>query len=153
QPALSPCCINLGNDSLRDEALVGLIRERLQGDRLAPGTLCFELSEKAVLGDLAQAVSFTRELREMGCRVALDDFAGGLSSVHYLKALPVDLLKLSAAVTRDLATDPLQALVARAATQAGRVLGIPIVAKGADTPDALEALRTLGVDYAQGFAL
>jgi diguanylate cyclase (GGDEF)-like protein/PAS domain S-box-containing protein len=153
QGALPPCCINLGTESLRDEALVGLIRERLQGDRLAPRTLCFEISEKAVLADLAQAVSFTRELRELGCRVALDDFAGGLSSLHYLKALPLDLLKLSAAVTRDLAADPLQAVVARAATQAGRVLGIPIVAKGADTPTAVEALRAVGVDYAQGFAL
>lgn len=153
QPALAPCCINLGSESLRDEALIGLIRERLQGDRLAPGTLCFEISEQAVLADLAQAVSFTRELRELGCRVALDDFAGGLSSLHYLKALPLDLIKLSAAVIRDLGTDPLQEVVARAATQAGRVLGIPIVAKGADSPAALDALRAIGVDYAQGFAL
>lgn len=153
QGAQPPCCINLGSESLRDEALVGLIRERMQGDRLAPGALCFEISEQAVLADLAQAVSFTRELRELGCRVALDDFAGGLSSLHYLKALPLDLLKLSAAVVRDLGTDPLQEVVARAATQAGRVLGIPIVAKGADNPATLDALRALGVDYAQGFAL
>jgi diguanylate cyclase (GGDEF)-like protein/PAS domain S-box-containing protein len=148
-----PCCINLGRESLRDEALIGLIRERVHGDRLAPGTLCFEISEQAVLADLGQAVSFARELRELGCRVALDDFAGGLSSLHYLKALPLDLLKLSAGVTRDLGTDPLQDVVARAAAQAGRVLGIPIVAKGADNPAALDALRALGIDYAQGFAL
>jgi len=153
QRAHPPCCINLGRESLRDEALIGLIRERMHGDRLAPGTLCFEISEQAVLADLGQAVSFARELRELGCRVALDDFAGGLSSLHYLKALPLDLLKLSAAVTRDLGTDPLQDVVARAAAQAGRVLGIPIVAKGADNPAALDALRALGIDYAQGFAL
>jgi EAL domain-containing protein (putative c-di-GMP-specific phosphodiesterase class I) len=148
-----PCCVNLGRESARDEALIGLIRERLQGDRLAPGTLCFEINEQAVLADLGQAVSFARSLRELGCRVALDDFAGGLSSLHYLKALPLDLLKLSATVTRDLGTDPLQDVVARAAAQAGRVLGIPIVAKGADNPAALGALRALGIDYAQGFAL
>ncbi|HLQ24082.1 MAG TPA: EAL domain-containing protein [Gemmatimonadales bacterium] len=153
QPELPPCCINLGAESLRDEALIGLIRERLQSDRLAPGSLYFEISEQAVLADLAQAVSFTRELRELGCRVALDDFAGGLSSLHYLKALPLDLLKLSPAVIRDLEADPLQAVVARAATQAARVLGIPIVAKAADTGAALDALRALGVDYAQGYAL
>jgi diguanylate cyclase (GGDEF)-like protein/PAS domain S-box-containing protein len=153
QQSLPPCCINLGAESLRDEALIGLIRERLQEDRLAPGSLCFEISEQAVLADLAQAVSFTRELRGLGCRVALDDFAGGLSSLHYLKALPLDLLKLSPAVIRDLEADPLQAVVARAATQAGRVLGIPIVAKGADTGAALDALRALGVDFAQGYAL
>lgn len=153
QPPLPPCCINLGTDSLRDEALIGLIRERMQADRLAPGTLCFEIGEKAVLADLAQAVSFTRELRQLGCRVALDDFAGGLSSLHYLKALPLDLLKLSPAVTRDLEADPLQTVVARAAAQAGRVLGIPVVAKGADSGTVLDALRTIGVDYAQGFAL
>ena len=153
QGSLPPCCINLGAESLRDEALIGLIRERLQEDRLAPSSLCFEVSEKAVLADLAQAVSFTRELRELGCRVALDDFAGGLSSLHYLKALPLDLLKLSPAVIRDHEADPLQAVVARAATQAGRVLGIPIVGKGADTSAALDALRALGVDFAQGFAL
>jgi diguanylate cyclase (GGDEF)-like protein/PAS domain S-box-containing protein len=153
QRALPPCCINLGRESLRDETLIGLIRELLQGDRLPPGTLCFEISEPAVLADLGQAVSFARELHELGCRVALDDFAGGLSSLHYLKALPLDLLKLSAAVTRDLGIDPLQDVVARAAVQAGRVLGIPIVAKGADNPAALGAIRAIGIDYAQGFAL
>jgi EAL domain-containing protein (putative c-di-GMP-specific phosphodiesterase class I) len=153
QQSLPPCCINLGAESIRDERLIGLIRERLQVDRLAPSSLCFEVSEQAVLADLAQAVSFTRELRDLGCRVALDDFAGGLSSLHYLKALPLDLLKLSPAVIRDLEADPLQAVVARAATQAGRVLGIPIVAKAADTGAALDALRALGVDFAQGFAL
>ena len=153
QQGLPPCCINLGAESLRDEALISLIRERLHEDHLAPSSLCFEISEQAVLADLAQAVSFTRELRALGCRVALDDFAGGLSSLHYLKALPLDLLKLSSGVVRDLEADPLQAVVARAATQAGRVLGIPIVAKGADTAAALDALRALGVDFAQGFAL
>ena len=153
QPELPPCCINLGGESLRDEALIGLIQERLRTDRLAPGSLCFEISEQAVLADLAQAVSFIGELRALGCRVALDDFGGGLSSLHYLKALPLDLLKLSAAVIRDLEADPLQAVVARAATQAARVLGIPIVAKAADTGTALDALRALGVDYAQGYAL
>ena len=153
QPDLPPWCINLGADSIRDDALIGLIRERLREDRLAPGSLCFEIGEQAVLTDLAQAVSFTRELRELGCRVALDDFAGGLSSLHYLKALPLDLLKLSPSVIRDLEGDPLQAVVARAAAQAGRVLGIPTVAKAADTTAALDALRALGVDYAQGFAL
>ena len=70
-----------------------------------------------------------------------------------ITALPLDLLKLSPAVTRDFEADPLQGVVARAATQAGRVLGIPIVAKGADTTTALEALRAIGVDYAQGYAL
>jgi diguanylate cyclase (GGDEF)-like protein len=151
--ALSLCCINLGGSSLRDEGLIAVIREELVAHRLAPSSLCFEINESAVLADVAQAVAFCGALRELGCRVALDDFAGGLSSLHYLKALPLDLLKLSASLTHDVASDALQGVVARAAHQAAVVLGLPTVAKGADSPEAVEAIRQLGVDYAQGFAL
>ncbi|HET8625164.1 MAG TPA: EAL domain-containing protein [Gemmatimonadales bacterium] len=158
QPAdgLSPlplCCINLGGSSLGDEALVGLIGQELALHRLAPASLCFEIAEPAVLADLARAVSFTRALRSLGCRVALDDFGGGLASLHHLKALSLDYLKLSASITRDLQSDALQAVVARAASEAAGVLGIPMIAKGADTPEIVAALRQVGVHYAQGFSL
>jgi len=153
-PASLPlCCINLGSGSLRDDALLGVIEEELARHRLAPASLCFELSEAVVLADLPQAAAFCRGLKELGCRVGLDDFAGGLASLHYLKALPLDLLKLSASLTRDLETDPLQAVVARAAAEAAAVLGLPTIAKGADSGDAVKAVRGLGLAYAQGFAL
>jgi EAL domain-containing protein (putative c-di-GMP-specific phosphodiesterase class I) len=106
-----------------------------------------------VLSDLARAVNFTRGVRSLGCRVALDDFAGGLASLHHLKALSLDFLKLSASITRGLQADALQAVVARAACDAAGVLGIPIIAKGADTPETLASLREVGVHYAQGYSL
>jgi EAL domain-containing protein (putative c-di-GMP-specific phosphodiesterase class I) len=147
------CCINLGGSSLGDEALIGVIGQQLALHRLAPASLCFEIAEPAVLADLARAVSFTRALRSLGCRVALDDFGGGLASLHHLKALSLDFLKLSASITRDLQADALQAVVARAASEAAGVLGIPIIAKGADTPEIVAALKQVGVHYAQGFSL
>jgi EAL domain-containing protein (putative c-di-GMP-specific phosphodiesterase class I) len=153
RPQLPLCCINLGDSSLGDEALIALIGQQLAQHRLAPESLCFEIGEPAVLGDLARAVTFTRGLRALGCRVALDDFAGGLASLHHLKALSIDFLKLSASITRGLQADALQAVVARAACDAAGVLGIPIIAKGADTPETLAALRAVGVHYAQGFSL
>ncbi len=152
-PRLPLCCINLGGSSLGDEALVALIGQQLARHRLAPDSLCFEIGEPAVLADLARAVNFTRGLRSLGCRVALDDFAGGLASLHHLKALSLDFLKLSASITRNLQADALQAVVARAASDAAGVLGIPIIAKGADTPETVAALRQVGVHYAQGFSL
>jgi diguanylate cyclase (GGDEF)-like protein/PAS domain S-box-containing protein len=147
------CCINLGGSSLADEALVPLIGQQLVQHRLPAASLCFEIAEPAVLGDLARAVTFTRELHALGCRVALDDFAGGLASLHHLKALSLDFLKLSASITRDLRADALQAVVARAACDAAGVLGIPIIAKGADSSETLAALRNVGVQYAQGVGL
>jgi diguanylate cyclase (GGDEF)-like protein/PAS domain S-box-containing protein len=147
------CCINLGGSSLADEALVPLIGQQLVQHRLPAASLCFEIAEPAVLGDLARAVTFTRELRALGCRVALDDFAGGLASLHHLKALSLDFLKLNASITRDLKADALQAVVARAACEAAGVLGIPIIAKGADSEETLAGLRHVGVQYAQGFSL
>jgi diguanylate cyclase (GGDEF)-like protein/PAS domain S-box-containing protein len=151
--ALPLCCINLGGSSLGDDALVGLIGQQLAIHRLAPSSLCFEIAEPAVLADLARAVGFTRALRSLGCRVALDDFGGGLASLHHLKALSLDFLKLNAAITRDLQADALQAVVARAAGEAAAVLGIPMIAKGADTPEIVASLRQVGVHYAQGFTL
>ncbi len=153
QAALPLCCINLGAGSLRDEALLGILAEELATHRLPPSSLCFEVNETVVLSDLAQSVAFCRGLRDLGCRVALDDFAGGLSSLHYLKALPLDLLKLSASLTRGMEQDALQGVVAQAARQAAAVLGLPTIAKGADSSASVEAIHLLGVDYAQGFAL
>jgi diguanylate cyclase (GGDEF)-like protein/PAS domain S-box-containing protein len=152
-PRLPLCCINLGGSSLGDEALISLIDQQLAQHRLAPDSLCFEIGEPAVLADLARAVNFTRSLRSLGCRVALDDFAGGLASLHHLKALSLDFLKLSASITRNLQADALQTVVARAACEVAGVLGIPIIAKGADTPETLAALRQVGVHYAQGYSL
>ena len=152
-PSLPLCCINLGGSSLADDALIGLIGQQLALHRLDASSLCFEIAEPAVLADLARAVSFTRGLRSLGCRVALDDFAGGLASLHHLKALSLDFLKLSASITRALGADALQEVVARAASEAAGVLGIPIIAKGADTPEIVAALRQVGVHYAQGFSL
>ena len=83
----------------------------------------------------------------------MDDLGGGLASLHHLKALSLDFLKLNASITRDLQADALQAVVARAASEAAAVLGIPMIAKGADTPEIVASLRHVGVHYAQGFTL
>ena len=89
----------------------------------------------------------------MGCWFALDDFGSGMSSFAYLQSLPVDALKIAGAFLRHIETDPVEYAMVEAINRVGHVMRLKIVAEGVEHLDTLETLRTLGVDYAQGYAI
>ena len=93
------------------------------------------------------------ELRERGVRFALDDFGSGLSSLKYLKRLPVDFLKIDGAFVRDLSKDAESRAMVKAINQMARDLCIQTVAEGVESLATLQALKELGIDYVQGYAI
>src|SRR5262249_2827659 len=86
--------INFSGQSLNDEAFDDFLVERLQGSGLDPSLFCFELTENATVASIGRAEALMRRLRRLGCGVALDDFGTGLSSLSYLRQLPVTTLKI-----------------------------------------------------------
>ncbi len=115
--------------------------------------LCLEITETAAVTHMTDATAFVRLVRAAGVRVALDDFGAGAASFGYLKALPVDYLKIDGQFVRTLLTDPLDDVTVRCFVDVARVMGLKTVAEFVDQPAVLVRLQEIGVDYAQGFLL
>jgi EAL domain-containing protein (putative c-di-GMP-specific phosphodiesterase class I) len=151
--ALQLATINLSGASIEDDALADRIVELLSEHKVDPARVCFEITETVAVRNLSQVARFMQRLRAVGCKVALDDFGAGMSSFGYLKNLPVDIIKIDGSFIRDMLGDPVSYAMVRAATDIGHQLGLQVVAEWVTSEEIMQALRELGVDLAQGFAL
>ncbi len=147
------CTINLSGQSLSDTSVPEFILGELERTGVDPGRIIFEITETAVVANLNLAHHLMITLRETGCRFALDDFGSGLSSFSYLRALPVDYLKIDGNLVRGVATDTVSEAMVRSISELGRVLGLRTIAEFVENAEILVALEQIGVDYVQGFAV
>lgn len=143
--------VNLSALSLSDAMTVEFVQELFAHSGLAPERFQFELTETAVMHDIATARRFMQAMRDLGCRLALDDFGAGMSSFAYLKELPVDTLKIDGGFVRHVDAEPLDYVIVNAIAQIGRDMGLKTVAECVETANILDKLREIGVDYAQGY--
>ncbi|MEY4764019.1 MAG: hypothetical protein RI907_692 [Pseudomonadota bacterium] len=148
---LDTLAVNLSGQSIGDPAFHAFAEELLRDAGFDVRKLCLEVTETAVITRLDEARGFIEKLRALGVRIALDDFGAGASSFGYLKQLPVDCLKIDGQFVRNLTLDPLDQAAVRCFIDVARVLGLQTVAEFVDRPDTVEALRGLGVDFAQGY--
>jgi diguanylate cyclase (GGDEF)-like protein len=145
--------INFSGQSLNDEEFVDFLLERISSSGIDPSVFCFELTENATIASIARAESLIRRLRALGCGVALDDFGTGLSSLAYLRQLPVTMLKIDGSFVRDILKDPRAESMVRAIAQLARGMSLTTVAEYVETEEISTRVATLGVDYGQGFAI
>jgi diguanylate cyclase (GGDEF)-like protein/PAS domain S-box-containing protein len=147
------CSINLSVSSLDDADLVPAVRQYLTQHQLPPDAICFEIVEVAALGNFAKLARLISEIRAAGCGVGLDDFGSGLTSFAYLKALPIDYVKIGGHYVRGVVEDPVFGTLVSAVNQIGQIMGITTIAEEVDSEPVLQKLRDLGVGYAQGHAV
>jgi diguanylate cyclase (GGDEF)-like protein len=145
--------INFSGQSLKDEDFVDFVLDRIRSSGLDPRVFCFELTESATIANIGRAESLIRSLRQLGCGVALDDFGTGLSSLAYLRQLPVSMLKIDGSFVRDILKDPRAESLVRAIAQLARSMSIATVAEYVETEEIRALVATLGVDYGQGYAI
>jgi diguanylate cyclase (GGDEF)-like protein len=145
--------INFSGQSLNDEGFVDFLLERIRSSGIDPAVFCFELTETATIANMARAESLMHSLRDLGCGVALDDFGTGLSSLAYLRQLPVTMLKIDGSFVRDILKDPRAESMVRAIAQLARSMSLTTVAEYVETEEIRTRVATLGVDYGQGFAI
>jgi EAL domain-containing protein (putative c-di-GMP-specific phosphodiesterase class I) len=115
--------------------------------------LCFEVTETAAISDIVHASRFIGTLKARGCHFALDDFGSGFSSFAYLKNLPVDFVKIDGSFVREIAHDSIDLAMVRSINEIGHVMGKKTIAEFVEDRRILEVLRTVGVDYAQGYEI
>ena len=111
----------------------------------------FEITETAAMSEVDVTLTFIRELKEMGCRFALDDFGAGFSSFYYLKRFDVDYLKIDGSFIRDLATDEGSRIFVRALNDVARGLDKQVIAEWVETPEVLNILLDMGTQFGQGY--
>jgi diguanylate cyclase (GGDEF)-like protein len=145
--------INFSGQSLHDDAFGDFLLEKLQHCGLEPSLFCFELTENATVASIDRAESLMKRLRRLGCSVALDDFGTGLSSLSYLRQLPVTTLKIDGSFVRDVLKDARAESMVQAIAQLARSMSLSTVAEYVETEELRNRVAALGVDYGQGFAI
>jgi len=145
--------INLSGLSIGEKRFATFLRRAVETSPLPPGTINFEITETAIIRNVAEAGHLIGELREMGCEFALDDFGSGLSSFGYLRKLPVSCLKVDGMFIRNITTDPTDRIFVKSIIDIAHTLDIRTTCELIETPEMLELVRELGADYAQGFAV
>jgi PAS domain S-box-containing protein len=143
--------LNLSARSIGDPAIVDRIERCLERTGADPSLLVFEITETALIADESAATTFVERVHALGCKLALDDFGTGYGGFTYLKRLPVDLLKIDVDFVRDLATNAASRHVVEAVVTLARAFGLQTVAEGVEDAAALQIIRELGVDFAQGY--
>jgi EAL domain-containing protein (putative c-di-GMP-specific phosphodiesterase class I) len=143
---------NVSPRQLSGPGLPRAVSDALTSARLEPEALCLEIRESAVVHDSAIVRSNLRDLKDMGVRLALDDFGVGFSSLSQIRELPpVDVIKLDRSFTSGLGTNESDSAVVLAFLSLARSLGLKAVAEGIETEAQLARLIEEGCDIGQGF--
>jgi len=149
-PTHRSCAINLSSQTLGDEAFLGFVVDALDRSGVSPSTICFEVTEGAILSNVQHAQRFIEVLHGIGCEFSLDDFGSGLGSFSSLKHLPIDYLKIDGTYTRDLRSDLVNQEMVAAMIKLARTMQFRVVAEQVENQEDFDWLRDIGVDFAQG---
>ncbi len=145
--------INISGQSLGDEQVPAYLEHKLREYNLPPGMLSFEITETAAVANIVRAETLIRRLQDLGHSIALDDFGRGLSSLTYLKSLPVSHLKIDGGLIRDLAGNARSRAMVTAIVQLSQSMKLQTTAECVESESILSAVGQLGVTYGQGFAI
>jgi diguanylate cyclase (GGDEF)-like protein/PAS domain S-box-containing protein len=145
--------LNISGQSILDDrflqTLLGLIKEHA----LPPERLCFEIAETFVVEHMERARHFARQIKDAGCRVAIDDCGALIGSFVPLRQIPMDYIKVSETIIRNLAANAVDREITVALTRIAHRLGIRTIAECVSDVATLLEVRRLGVDYVQGHVI
>jgi diguanylate cyclase (GGDEF)-like protein len=145
--------VNISGASIASEEFHEFLEKSIADSGVPPEVLCFELTETSAVSNLARADRLMQRLLKLGCHFALDDFGTGLSSLVYLKSLPVSILKIDGEFVRDAGKNQRTESMVRAIAQLARTMGMQTVAEYVETDELRTRMAGLGVDFGQGFAI
>ena len=154
-PSLPPVqmSVNLSARQLKDPDVVENIVTILDDTALPPQMLELEITESTLVEDARSSVSKFTALKNLGVRLAVDDFGVGYSSLSYLKNFPLDVLKIDRSFVSGLGTGSDDTAIISAIVDVAHSLGLSVVAEGIETSEQLAQLRDLGCDIGQGYFL
>ena len=145
--------INISAHDLMDAELPDRFVALLERHGCAAEWITLEITESAVLDDPGHGIKSLERLSTLGCKLAIDDYGTGYSSLAYLRRLPVRELKLDKSFVMGMMSDTSDALIVRSTIDLAHKLGLSVTAEGVEDEATLERLCALGCDVVQGFLL
>ncbi|WP_136253977.1 bifunctional diguanylate cyclase/phosphodiesterase [Onishia niordana] len=145
--------VNLSGHSLHEAGLNDFIANELGKSGANPEQLILEITETAAVTDFSTARGVLQEIRNLGCRTALDDFGVGFSSFYYLGQLPVDFIKIDGTFIRNISKNKESQLIVKAITEIAQGFGKSVIAEFVDSQETIEILENYGITFGQGFFL
>jgi EAL domain-containing protein (putative c-di-GMP-specific phosphodiesterase class I)/DNA-binding response OmpR family regulator len=143
--------LNLTAADIARPGFADLFLDRVDASGFPRNRLTVEITESGLIDDLGNAAALLTTLRSAGCRVAIDDFGTGYSSLAYLKALPLDYLKIDKQLAQDITGTARDRVVVRGVIEMARSLGLTVIAEGVETAEQLDLLAKEGCQVYQGF--
>jgi len=143
--------INVSGLTTFDSNWIGELCGLFQNDRSLTKRLIIEITETALIEDIDQALTFIDTVKELGCRVAIDDFGAGYTSFKNLKRLPVDMVKIDGSFVKNLASDVGDQVFVKAMAELAQTFGLEIVAEWVADEESAQLLRESGITHLQGY--
>ena len=118
-----------------------------------PSNICFEITETAAIANFKVAQGFFKNIKNLGCKLSLDDFGTGLSSFYYLKHMPVDFVKIDGSFIKNIVHDSIDRLIVESINDITHKVGAKTIAEYIENNDIKKVVTEIGIDYGQGFAI
>ncbi|MBD3816390.1 MAG: GGDEF domain-containing protein [Halothiobacillus sp.] len=150
---ISKVSINLSGASLADPNLIHEIERQLKLSGCQPEQICFEITETMVIADTKLARQAVLGIKELGCKISLDDFGTGLSTFSYLKRFPFDYLKIDGEFVRHITESRIDRAIVESIQAIAFEMNTITVAEFVENLDQMETLRQIGVYYHQGYGV
>ncbi len=143
--------INISARDLMDGELPDRFAALLKREGCAVDWISFEITESAILDDPGHAINNLGRLHALGCKLAIDDYGTGYSSLAYLSRLTVDELKIDKSFVMGMAKDASDAIIVRSTIELAHNMGLTVIAEGVENEATFEQLSALGCDTVQGY--
>jgi diguanylate cyclase (GGDEF)-like protein len=143
--------VNLSSRQLVRDIIADEVAAAVDESGIRANWLVLEVTETVLMADPVAAATALGHIRDLGVRVALDDFGSGYSSLSHLRRFPIDIVKIDKSFVDDVAHEGAESAIARGIIELGKAMNIQTVAEGIEMDEQAEILRTLGCELGQGF--
>jgi diguanylate cyclase len=143
--------INLTAVEFQDDKLISTLQSLLFQYNIPPKCLDLEITENVVMTDIDSAMTTIITLQNMGIKVSIDDFGTGYSSLAYLRALPIDKIKIDRSFIIEMAKNDSDLTIVKSMIELSHGLGKRVLAEGVETVEQLNILKGMGCDAIQGY--
>ena len=150
-PECATLSFNLSGRHFQSAGFFEILDEAIEGYGLDPDQIVFEITESILLHSTEQVTVMLARLKEMGFRIAMDDFGTGFSSLTYLKRFPIDQVKIDKSFVQDILIDENDCEITKAVINLSKSMKKTCVAEGVESEEILALLREWGCDEAQGY--